>query len=737
MSITNNQVIINVNDAIIPPNIATIDKDGMSGNAVSKEQFNENFNELKTELQQIAVSNYKGILLPTDPEPTEDGSYKAGVSSKDNIDVDPNDYGTLYANAGNYRAKEGYITYFYKNGSEWSKSEDKLPGLADVFDPDNDTEGITAFQTNDWLVNGVEGGEGDAVEEIYESVGAFFENIGATSVGGSNDGLVAGLYQVKTNLNSVATEPKFITKAHVRLTTAGNFKLCIGTWNGTKFTIRWQSPAEITGVVGWNVVDFNNQKIYAGEMAAILCISSTAARIAYATSGGILTNRFAQYSTSSGSSLGGNGSYYSLYFELNDIDIVVNPIGDPVFNLSKSVSKIVDKYTKDGGYKGIGFTKGDTVVSSESTIATGGYAINKIELQDSFFLEKLEINPFSSGTYTIVIGLIDQFGKFIEQKSYIRTLSAGINVVNIEEVLNSGDYIGLKFPSKYPINSGASSATLWATTSGYNSELIEISGSSLPIKLFLNEYIKSNLVTDSNLDSVKNDITSLQQKFVNENTPVKLIYNVNGSVSWSYSSGYSSILHLGNSLAVHPITSFWWGTWGMAASEKSKDYVHQFEAKMKVLNPSASSSVINIAAWESNPSGWDKTQLNTILSGKDLIIVRLGENATFNANYKTEFGNLINHIKTQNPTAKIVIGGVFWADANKDTAMSLVASENQISFVPLSDLGNIAENKSAIGNQVYGDDGQLHTINNSGVAAHPGDLGMSRIADRLFNSLGL
>ena len=51
--------------------------------------------------------------------------------------------------------------------------------------------------------------------------------------------------------------------------------------------------------------------------------------------------------------------------------------------------------------------------------------------------------------------------------------------------------------------------------------------------------------------------------------------------------------------------------------------------------------------------------------------------------------------------------------------MKSVADAQNIPFIKMDDL-NIAENRSAMGNnQVMGDDGQLHTINDSGVASHP------------------
>lgn len=125
-NINSQQVTINITDPIPPSNIATIDKDGLVGNAVSKDKFQIDLSAFKTEVQGMIDSDFKGVISPSDPAPKEDGSYKAAVSSRDNIDVDPNNYGTLYNNAGNYRAKEGYITYFYKKGSIWTKSEDKI-----------------------------------------------------------------------------------------------------------------------------------------------------------------------------------------------------------------------------------------------------------------------------------------------------------------------------------------------------------------------------------------------------------------------------------------------------------------------------------------------------------------------------------------------------------------------------------------------------------------------------------
>ncbi|MEA1849199.1 SGNH/GDSL hydrolase family protein [Chryseobacterium sp. MHB01] len=121
------QVIINISDNIPAPNAATIDKDGLVGNAVSKDQFQSDLDTFKGEVQGMIESDFKGVLMPTDTAPTADGTYKPGLSSDDANPTTPADYGTLYANAGNLRAKKGYSTLFYKKGSVWTKSEDLLP----------------------------------------------------------------------------------------------------------------------------------------------------------------------------------------------------------------------------------------------------------------------------------------------------------------------------------------------------------------------------------------------------------------------------------------------------------------------------------------------------------------------------------------------------------------------------------------------------------------------------------
>ena len=61
----------------------------------------------------------------------------------------------------------------------------------------------------------------------------------------------------------------------------------------------------------------------------------------------------------------------------------------------------------------------------------------------------------------------------------------------------------------------------------------------------------------------------------------------------------------------------------------------------------------------------------------------------------------------------------FWQSEALDTPIKKLADENKWQFVHIGDLGQIDENKA------------LGLFEHDGVASHPGDLGMKRIAERI------
>jgi hypothetical protein len=194
-----------------------------------------------------------------------------------------------------------------------------------------------------------------------------------------------------------------------------------------------------------------------------------------------------------------------------------------------------------------------------------------------------------------------------------------------------------------------------------------------------------------------------------------------------------NVLILGNSITRHgpypPIK--WYGDWGMAASAQDKDYVHLLTDKLKQSMPNRALQVYaeNIAYWESD-FDYDflkEQSIKTLIEKNihiDLLIIRLGENSQpsylQNHNYEKALIKLIDKFKTSE--TKVLITGTFWPSSYLDGILSKVAYDRSYPFVQLYDLTQDVKNKA------------LDTYE-GGVGEHPSDLGMSHIADRIFNKI--
>lgn len=200
-----------------------------------------------------------------------------------------------------------------------------------------------------------------------------------------------------------------------------------------------------------------------------------------------------------------------------------------------------------------------------------------------------------------------------------------------------------------------------------------------------------------------------------------------------YNPVYKNILVFGNSITIHPINDYWWGNWGMAASARENDFVHILEKKFQTTDSSSSVTPVNIANWEIYFNSMDEYYKMVKDLKPDFIIVRLGENVTKTQIFEQEFDEFITNIVSIS-SARIMITGTFWPDEEKDTIMKRVAQKHGIYFLPLADLYS-EDTIEKVGNKVWGDDQQQHTINRAMVAAHPSDAGMKAIADRIWSTI--
>lgn len=195
-------------------------------------------------------------------------------------------------------------------------------------------------------------------------------------------------------------------------------------------------------------------------------------------------------------------------------------------------------------------------------------------------------------------------------------------------------------------------------------------------------------------------------------------------------------LFIGNSITLHPICDYWWGEWGMAASTKDKDYVHQTVNKIS-SRYNVNYSALNFGSWET--MGHDRAETLTLLDSflnKDLniVVIQLGENVSDTATLESDYESLIKYVQNHSPNAKIIVISQFWKNEEIDNDKKNACQSTNCIFVDLSDIQG-TEYQAGMNTVVYGNDGQQHMIEHDGVSKHPGDKGQEAIADKLCGYL--
>lgn len=197
------------------------------------------------------------------------------------------------------------------------------------------------------------------------------------------------------------------------------------------------------------------------------------------------------------------------------------------------------------------------------------------------------------------------------------------------------------------------------------------------------------------------------------------------------SDGSPKVLFVGNSITLHGVKPDigWHWLWGMAASAKEKDYVHQTMRMVREIAPVAGYMIAQASWWELG--FWKHEEmLEQVRAAReyeaDIVVIRLGDNTReemlAGRDYEEAFCRMAQYF---NPTgrAKLIITSQFWPHPEKDACIKAAAERLGAAYVDISDLGTKNEMK-AIG-----------LFEHSGVAAHPGDLGMMKIAEAIFEKM--
>jgi hypothetical protein len=193
--------------------------------------------------------------------------------------------------------------------------------------------------------------------------------------------------------------------------------------------------------------------------------------------------------------------------------------------------------------------------------------------------------------------------------------------------------------------------------------------------------------------------------------------------------GEFKVLVYGNSIALHaPKADIGWtNCWGMAASAPEKDFAHLVVSGLEAkLGKKADFRIRNLAALERNFT----TNIATVVEisadaawKPDYVAIAIGENSpNIDESNAALFQKFLADIAR--PFTKyrsmVVMRSPFWRNEPKADCTAKAASEVGAAYVDAGHLGAKAENK-AIG-----------LFSHSGVANHPGDLGMRRLADLIL-----
>ena len=228
-------------------------------------------------------------------------------------------------------------------------------------------------------------------------------------------------------------------------------------------------------------------------------------------------------------------------------------------------------------------------------------------------------------------------------------------------------------------------------------------------------------VLAADADIAQGDATRMGAEVMNPVGALRCVERIGG--------GEFRVLIYGNSIALHaPKADIGWtNCWGMAASARERDFAHLVVAGLESqLGKKADFRIRNLAALERHFT----TNIATVAEiaadvdwKPDYVVVAIGENVpnigTSNAAaYRKFLADMARPFVEGG--ARVVLRSPFWVNASKAECTANAAADVGAVYVDAGPLGFKDENK-AIG-----------LFAHTGVANHPGDLGMKCLADLIL-----
>lgn len=195
--------------------------------------------------------------------------------------------------------------------------------------------------------------------------------------------------------------------------------------------------------------------------------------------------------------------------------------------------------------------------------------------------------------------------------------------------------------------------------------------------------------------------------------------------------GSPKIMFVGNSITRHaPKPDIgWYGDWGMAASAKENDYVHQVIKGVRETKPDAEFCIVQAAVWERSYKNCDYEAYfkEATVFKPDIIICSISGNipkAEFEIDaFKVNIDKLFKYLSGGRADVQIVLSSAFFGDPEKCKAIWEYTQEYGAKHVEISD---IVKNKDNLA---------IGQFEHEGVQIHPGDKGMKELAKRYLEAI--
>ena len=201
-------------------------------------------------------------------------------------------------------------------------------------------------------------------------------------------------------------------------------------------------------------------------------------------------------------------------------------------------------------------------------------------------------------------------------------------------------------------------------------------------------------------------------------------------------------LAIGNSITSRSLAKYWWNDGvGMAASSEDKDYVHQIRGYLEnTYNEPVKMQAYNFYTWEVQAADRGETLqlLDGYLSDKlDLITIQLSENVHDISTFEEDCEELFSYIMKKAPEAQIIVIDDFCDSGEKSELKKRAAKECNVGYISLDEMKGDPRYQAGLGTIVYDKDGKEHIIEHEGVASHPGDTGMTYIAEAVEKKINI